>query len=84
VLALNQMLAELAGARHISSPVDFIVPAADAAFVDSLLVREQLKEFVVINPGGGWPTKRWLRKVRTAGERIQEDCGFLWRYDRSR
>ena len=74
VLVLNQMLAELAGARRISSPVDFAVPAADAAFVDSLLEREQLKEFVVINPGGGWPTKRWApKKYGQLAKRIQEE-----------
>jgi ADP-heptose:LPS heptosyltransferase len=39
--------------------VDFSVPAEDDEYVESLLIRNQLKEFVVINPGGGWPTKRW-------------------------
>ena len=74
VLTLNRMLAELAGSGPVSSPVDFAVSAADTAYVDSLLERERLKEFVVINPGGGWPTKRWdpLRYGRLA-RRIQEE-----------
>ena len=59
VLVLNQMLAELAGARPGTSAVEFAVSAEDDRYIESLLVRNQLKEFVVINPGGGWPTKRW-------------------------
>ncbi len=73
VLVLNQMLAELAGARPGPSMVDFSVPAEDDAYVESLLLRNQLKEFVVINPGGGWPTKRWNpERYGRLAKRIQQ------------
>jgi ADP-heptose:LPS heptosyltransferase len=36
-----------------------MVPEDDAQRVDSLLKKAQLTDFVVVNPGGGWPTKRW-------------------------
>jgi heptosyltransferase I len=60
VSALNQMLAEMAGAKRSDfSPLDLAAPEADASYVDSLLAKKQLNNFAVINPGGGWPTKRW-------------------------
>jgi heptosyltransferase I len=60
VSVLNQMLAELAGAKRSAfSPLNLVAPAADIAYVDSLLDKPQLDDFAVINPGGGWPTKRW-------------------------
>jgi len=60
VLVQNQMLAELTGARRISrAPIDFSIPGDDYRYVDSLLSRDRLDDFVVINPGGGWPTKMW-------------------------
>jgi heptosyltransferase I len=60
VRILNQMLAELAGAARSSFfPLPLVVPEADARHVDSLLQKNDLTDFVVINPGGGWPTKRW-------------------------
>lgn len=73
VLVLNQMLAELAGARPGPSMVDFSVPAEDNEYVESLLIRNQLKEFVVINPGGGWATKRWNpERYGRLAKRIQQ------------
>ena len=73
VLVLNQMLAELAGARPGPSMVDFSVPAEDNEYVASLLIRNQLKEFVVINPGGGWATKRWNpERYGRLAKRIQQ------------
>ncbi|MBN1566529.1 MAG: glycosyltransferase family 9 protein [Acidobacteria bacterium] len=77
VLQLNRMLAELAGTLSVSSPVDFLVPEADLQFVDSLLKREQLTDFVVINPGGGWPTKRWsLERYGDLAKRIKSELGL--------
>jgi ADP-heptose:LPS heptosyltransferase len=71
------MLAELTGARPTSSTIELSVPAADRNYVDSLLSQECLTDFVVINPGGGWPTKRWNpgKYGRLAG-RIQSELGM--------
>jgi heptosyltransferase I len=59
VLVLNQMLAQLAGALPAPVCCDLQVPESDRSYVDSILEEKQLHHFVVINPGGGWPTKRW-------------------------
>jgi lipopolysaccharide heptosyltransferase I len=59
VLVLNRMLAQLAGALPASLWCDLQVSENDQSYVDSILNEKQLHNFVVINPGGGWPTKRW-------------------------
>jgi ADP-heptose:LPS heptosyltransferase len=59
VVVLNQMLSEFTGARSRIPVFDFLVPEKDLRFIDSHLANEHLKDFVIINPGGGWPTKRW-------------------------
>jgi lipopolysaccharide heptosyltransferase I len=59
VLTLNQMLAALAGAQPTSAPIEFTISDEDSRASDLFLDRAQIKEFIVINPGGGWPTKRW-------------------------
>ncbi len=60
VTELNRMLAQLAGARRADFPLpDIAASDADSNYVDSLLGEKRLKNFAVINPGGGWPTKRW-------------------------
>jgi lipopolysaccharide heptosyltransferase I len=59
IVALNQLLAAEAGAIPRSERVNLSVPSEDEAAIDSLLSEKQLGEFVVINPGGGWYTKRW-------------------------
>ena len=59
VLAQNRMLAELVGAHPVSAPFEPIVAGKDQSFVDSLIEKEELTNFAVINPGGGWPSKIW-------------------------
>jgi heptosyltransferase I len=59
VLDLNQRLAELAGASALPAPIDFSVPAEDYRHIDALLNKARIKDFIVLNPGGGWSTKRW-------------------------
>lgn len=59
VLELNQALAQRAGAHPVPFYPDFAVAEADEACILSLLQKEHLDDFAVINPGGGWPTKRW-------------------------
>jgi len=77
VVQLNRMLAELAGARPCSSAIDLRVSADDTLQADSLLNREGLINFTVINPGGGWPTKRWApERYGQLARRIQTELGM--------
>jgi heptosyltransferase-1 len=77
VLALNQMLAQLAGAKRTPAICDFIVADDDQSTVDSLLEQKQLDRFIVINPGGGWYTKRWNPKLYgILAKKIREELGF--------
>jgi lipopolysaccharide heptosyltransferase I len=59
VARLNLKLAEAAGAAPAALSAALRASEEDTRAVDERLVREQLSAFVVINPGGGWPTKRW-------------------------
>jgi lipopolysaccharide heptosyltransferase I len=59
VVRLNLLLAGEAGARSGELRVRLTASDEDTRTIESLLRREQLSEFVVLNPGGGWPTKRW-------------------------
>jgi heptosyltransferase I len=75
VFALNQLLAELAGAkRSLFSPLDLVAPEADEHAVNSLIDKERLDSFIVINPGGGWATKRWRpERYGALAARIQQE-----------
>jgi lipopolysaccharide heptosyltransferase I len=74
VLVLNQILAELAGARRMPASYDFLVSEGDRRYVDSLLMKKQLEDYVVLNPGGGWPTKRWgLERYGILAKKIQRE-----------
>lgn len=59
VIEMNLALARAAGAKE--SIVRFPLPARaeDAAAVDELLKENQVREFFVLSPGGGWGSKRW-------------------------
>ncbi len=60
VARLNLLLAQEAGAEpesHLRAKLN--APEEDVRAVEKLLIQEQLFGFIVINPGGGWPTKRW-------------------------
>jgi heptosyltransferase I len=77
VIALNRMLAELAGARPAPSRSEFHIPEADQDSVDSLLREKHLDRFIVINPGGGWPTKRWApERYGALAKRIRAELGL--------
>lgn len=74
ITQLNQMLSELTGARRVPFHPEFIVSDADAIHITSLLQQNQLEKYVVINPGGGWPTKRWSpEKYGILAEKIQSE-----------
>jgi lipopolysaccharide heptosyltransferase I len=74
VARLNQELARAAGG--IKSPVPFPLSVSDDDR-DSILARlrdDQISEYIVINPGGGWPTKRWdAAKYGVLASRIQTE-----------
>ncbi len=77
VLEMNRMLAELAGARRAFSLPAFVVSENDSHYVNSLLEKERLMDFIVINPGGGWPTKRWNpERYGALASRINRDLGL--------
>jgi heptosyltransferase I len=77
VLALNQQLAELAGAHYGTAPPDFTISPEDYRVSDALLRQAQLKEFIILNPGGAWPTKRWApARYGMLAKRIQEELGI--------
>jgi heptosyltransferase-1 len=59
VIELNRLLAGCIGPEIAPGTFDFVTDEKDARYVDSLIEKEGLRNFVVINPGGGWPSKIW-------------------------
>jgi len=59
VLDLNRKLSESAGACSFPFTFDPVISDNDRDHVASLLERNGLTKFVVINPGGGWKSKIW-------------------------
>jgi lipopolysaccharide heptosyltransferase I len=77
VVALNQMLAETAGAAKSRAPVRFVPDDRTACRIKELLRKQQLSDYVVINPGGGWTTKRWSpSRYGALAARIQNELGM--------
>ncbi len=77
VVALNQMLAAEAGAARSTRPVELKSIAEDESEVSEQISRAGLREFAVLNPGGGWPTKRWLpSRYGELGSRIFSELGL--------
>ncbi len=74
VTELNFRLAEAAGARVSAGPIALKVPPSDLEEIHSRLKAEDLRQYVVINPGGGWQTKRWApAKYGELARRIQAE-----------
>jgi lipopolysaccharide heptosyltransferase I len=74
VAQLNQELAREAGG--VASPGSFPLSVSDddRNTILGRLREDQLSEYVVINPGGGWPTKRWdAAKYGALASRIQDE-----------
>lgn len=77
VVAQNQALAELAGAAAVSSPAELLTPPGDIEQIQRLLARTSVQDFVIINPGGGWYTKRWNPvKYGALAKRIRSELGL--------
>ena len=79
VVEINQQLAASVGAVTGYSAVDLMSPPEAIHAAEERLTGLQLSDFVVINPGGGWPTKRWsperygllaARITRELGQRV--------------
>lgn len=72
IVSQNLLLAQLGGGVAVSQELDLKVPDEDVRHIELLLSHLNLKEFVVINPGGGWPTKRWSpARYAALADRIQ-------------
>lgn len=74
VIEINLRLAQLAGATGEVLPVRFDSAPGDIAAVERRLEETRLANFVVINPGGGWPTKLWHSSAYAAlADRVQRE-----------
>jgi heptosyltransferase I len=74
VVDLNLQLAQMAGGVAAQTRLDLSAHPEDVELVNALIEREGLDRFVVINPGGGWPTKRWEpRRYGLLAARIQKE-----------
>jgi len=77
VLELNRMLAALAGAERSRAVCEFDISEEDRNTVDTALKEMEVDRFIVLNPGGGWYTKRWSpERYGTLALRIQNELGF--------
>ena len=77
VTELNRMLAAMTGASPVSVSPDFCVPRDDREYVEALLQKENLTDYAVINPGGGWATKRWsLQKYGELADKVATELGL--------
>lgn len=76
VADLNRLLAVLAGADpKLEAPFELEVSENDCALVDRLL--SPIGDFVVLNPGGGWVTKRWTTgRFGQLAARIERELGL--------
>jgi lipopolysaccharide heptosyltransferase I len=74
IVSQNLLLAELGGGVAVSQDLDLKVPDEDVCHIEMLRRHLNLKEFIVINPGGGWPTKRWSpARYGALADRIQTE-----------
>jgi lipopolysaccharide heptosyltransferase I len=59
ITRMNLLVAEAAGASPGMQRVRLRAPDDDIQAIENQLRIDQLSGFIIINPGGGWPTKRW-------------------------
>jgi heptosyltransferase I len=77
VTGLNLLLAQEAGAKAEDVRVHLKPADADAIALETLLRKEALTDFIVLNPGGGWPTKRWPpARYGALASRIQNELPY--------
>jgi lipopolysaccharide heptosyltransferase I len=77
ITRLNLLLAEAAGATAQMTRVRMTPSAEDTSAIHARLSGDGVGDFVVMNPGGGWPTKRWQPAAFGAlARRIQTSLGL--------
>ena len=77
VARLNLLLAAEAGAGPGELHVQLNEREQDRSAIHDLLRAQQLSQFIVINPGGGWPNKRWRPASYAAlAGRIERELQF--------
>jgi lipopolysaccharide heptosyltransferase I len=76
VAQLNLLLAEKAGAKPGELRAHLRASDKDTREIERRLLQEQLSDYIVINPGGGWPTKLWKpAKYGLLAARIEKELG---------
>jgi lipopolysaccharide heptosyltransferase I len=76
VVRLNLELARVAGGVAVEIGSRLEIPVGDREPVLARIRREQLSGCVIINPGGGWSTKRWApRRFAALADRIARELG---------
>lgn len=73
VIEKNLQLVKSIGVQH-NGPYEFPISVSDKdnEYVEQLLATQNLTNFAIINPGGGWPTKLW------SAARFGEVSDWLW------
>jgi heptosyltransferase I len=77
ITEMNRQLASLAGAQRSPDSIEFNESPADRENIVERMKSQKAGSYVVINPGGGWPTKRWpARRYGMLAQRIIRDMGL--------
>ncbi len=77
ITELNCRLAAAAGAQTCVGPIKLNASPSDSEAILSMLQAENLAQFAVINPGGGWLTKKWApARYGELAHRIQAELGL--------
>ena len=67
----------LPGRGRRPEPIDLKVPEDMSRAVAARLEQQNLRNFAIINPGGGWPTKRWCpARYGELAERMASQLGM--------
>lgn len=74
IIRLHLLLAQAAGGHPGSLQGTLKASQEDWRTIEARLKVEQLSRYIIINPGGGWPTKRWKpAKYGALTARIQRE-----------
>jgi ADP-heptose:LPS heptosyltransferase len=74
---LNLDLARAAGGQPAPKTMDLLTPEESTRHVLERVKADGLNSFVIINPGAGWPTKRWSpARYGELASRIQSRLGL--------
>jgi lipopolysaccharide heptosyltransferase I len=77
VTQLNLSLLRSVGCDGQMHPIEFKPDAEAEQIVATQLAKEAMSRFLVVNPGGGWPTKRWNpERYGILAQRIIKELGY--------